>query len=201
MNIHQLSIHYIAEQDRLLVRINTTEDEELRLWLTRRLAQGFWPLLNKAVRDHVTPGDSAGRAPLVDDLGKQMMAEFQRAQTLEKTDFKTPYRAVPGKLPLGAEPLLVTEIGLTPLEKGNLSLNFLQKLQGLEGDPAHRAAEQAPRGFQVTLEPKLVHGLVHLLAQALGVSQWQAGAEAVSSGSAQQASDAAVTPDKPKYLN
>ena len=36
MNIHQLSVTYLPEQDRILARVNTTAGEEMRLWLTRR---------------------------------------------------------------------------------------------------------------------------------------------------------------------
>ena len=41
MQIHQMSASYVAEQDRVLLRINTVEGEEMRLWLTRRLMAGL----------------------------------------------------------------------------------------------------------------------------------------------------------------
>ena len=47
MKIHQLSVNYLAEQDRILMRVNTAASEEMRLWLTRRLMLGLWPLLSK----------------------------------------------------------------------------------------------------------------------------------------------------------
>jgi hypothetical protein len=53
MNIHQLSVNYLQEQDRILARINTTDGAELRLWLTRRLTMGLMPLLNKIVTEQV----------------------------------------------------------------------------------------------------------------------------------------------------
>ena len=34
MKVHQLSVTYLHEQDHLLVRINTSDGEELRLWFT-----------------------------------------------------------------------------------------------------------------------------------------------------------------------
>ena len=43
MNIHQLSARYNQEQDRILVRINSTEGTEMRLWFTRRLTLALWP--------------------------------------------------------------------------------------------------------------------------------------------------------------
>ena len=53
MQIHQMSVTYLPEQDRILLRINTTEGEETRMWLTRRLMVGLWPLLTKLLTDHL----------------------------------------------------------------------------------------------------------------------------------------------------
>ena len=53
MNIHQLSVTYLPEEDRILARINTTAGEEMRLWLTRRLMLGLWPLLSKLMTGHL----------------------------------------------------------------------------------------------------------------------------------------------------
>lgn len=69
MNIHQLSIIYVVEEDRLLMRINGKDGGgELRAWLTRRLALALLPVLNhttveqmKAGRPDHTPGQP-GRA-------------------------------------------------------------------------------------------------------------------------------------------
>ena len=61
MKIHQLSVTYLAEQDRILVRINTTAAKEMRLWLTRRLTVGLWPLLSKLLTQHLLKLEAAGR--------------------------------------------------------------------------------------------------------------------------------------------
>ena len=34
MQIHQMSVSYLPEQDRILMRVNTVEGEEMRMWLT-----------------------------------------------------------------------------------------------------------------------------------------------------------------------
>jgi hypothetical protein len=193
MNIHQLSVNYINEQDRILVRINTTAEEELRLWLTRRLALGLMPLLNRIVPEHVvkqetvkTPGISSAVA---DPEKKKMLAEFKKEETLQKADFKTPYRDQAAALPLGAEPLLVTEVNVTPLPTGQLQMSFQEKLPGV----AH------PRGFQMALESQLTQGLLHLLEKALVVSQWRE--VAVPALQAPVATPDEPPPEKPKYLN
>jgi hypothetical protein len=95
-----------------------------------------------------------------------MLAEFKKEESLQKSDFKTPYKA-PNALPLGPQPLLVTEVSVTPLASGQLQLAFNEKLPLDDGQPNPK-----PRGFKIALEQKLVHGFVHLLENALAVSQW-----------------------------
>ncbi len=195
MNIHQLSVNYIAEQDRILARVNTTAGEELRLWFTRRLAMGLWPLLNRVVTEHVAKLETMSTqhiAPMAtaDDQTKQMMAEFKKAESLKQADFKTPFNGKPATLPLGSEPLLVTEVNVTPLATGQLQLNFQEKLPG----------ESKPRSFQMALEQQLIHGFVHLLQKALVQSQWDQGA-APAPVPTQTEEPALAAAQKPRYLN
>jgi hypothetical protein len=196
MNIHQLSLNYISEQDRILVRINTTAGEELRLWFTRRLTLGLWPMLNRIVAEHVAKQAAVDPASIVptanaDDQTKKMLAEFKKEETLQKADFKTPYKDAPAALPLGADPLLVTEVNIAPLPSGQLQLNFSEKLPGVTN----------PRGFQMALESQLIHGFVHLLDKSIALSQWTQAGGGAAQPEAAKAADEAAASDKPKYLN
>ena len=51
MRLRQINIDYDAENDRLLMRIGTSDGAELRLWLTRRYVKLLWPLLVKLAED------------------------------------------------------------------------------------------------------------------------------------------------------
>lgn len=193
MNIHQLSVNYIQEQDRILARINTVAGEELRLWFTRRLSLGLWPMLNKIVAEHVAKQEAV-KSPSIspvsaDDQTKKMLADFKKEESLQKADFKTPYKDQPAALPLGPEPLVVTEINITPLANGQLQLNFQEKFPNVAN----------PRGFQMALEPQLIHGFVHLLDRALQQSQWGGQAQQVEQVAGEE--PATLAGDKPKYLN
>ena len=197
MNIHQLSARYNQEQDRILLRINSTEGAEMRLWLTRRLTLALWPTLNKAVAEHIARQDD-GTAHLRDDASKKMLADFQREAMLKDADFATPYQDIPEvseaaattALPLGSAPLLVTEVRITPVANGPLKIAFNEQLVG-QGNG---------RGFQVELAPPLVHGLVQLLERALHQSAWSEGSDVLGLLPL-QASDAPLVADRPKYLN
>ncbi len=193
MNIHQVSVTYLNEQDRFLVRINTREGEEMRLWLTRRLSLGLLPLLVKTSADQMK--NQLAHNPVAGSLDEQrrvMLENFQKEAAAHSGDYNTPFQDRAKALPLGKEPLLVTEIAITVLPTGQLQLQLFEKL----GDKT--------RHVQVMMEAQLTQGLMHLLGKAIQKSQWlEVPPEAASFGT-----DAADTPGlpgeidkKPRYLN
>ena len=193
MKIHQLSVTYLAEQDRILVRVNTAAAEEMRLWLTRRLMLGLWPLLSKLLTKHLLKLESAGSSLDTADEGlKKMLADFRKEEFLKHADFETPYKEDQAELPLGEEPLLVTDVDASPLPNGRLRLSFNERLPLAE----------KPRSFQMEMEPKLMQGMMHLLEQALARSHWReafgAAPPATEDGAA---GDHGLPSRKPRYLN
>ena len=192
MKIHQLSVTYVAEQDRILMRVNTAAAEEMRLWLTRRLMLGLWPLLSKLLTKHLLKLEPAGTSldTANEDL-KKMLTEFRKEEFLKQADFETPYQEHQQQQPLGEEPLLITDVDAAPLPNGQLRLSFNERPPG-EGEP---------RSFRMEMEPKLMRGLMHLLEQALLRSQWREpfGAPAAMEDGALSDEDRPAT--KPRYLN
>ena len=192
MKIHQLSVNYLAEQDRILMRVNTRDAEEMRLWLTRRLMLGLWPLLSKLLTKHLLKLEAAGTSlDTADEDLKQMLADFRKEEFLRNADFDTPYHENGAELPLGDKPLLVTDVDAAPLPNGRLRLGFNER----------KPNSDKPRSFQMEMEPKLMQGLMHLLEQALARSQWREpfGAPvAVEDGASL---DDEPAPRKPRYLN
>ena len=200
MNIHQVCVSYINEHDRFLVRINTRGEEEVRLWFTRRLTLGLLPLLEKASEEQlasqakpIKPNDplEAQRQHLLDNF-KQEAAAYN-------WDYDTPYREEAATLPLGAEPLLVTEIKMTPQASGDLQIDILEKL------------DEKTRHLHLALDAQLTRGLVSLLNKGMSSARWletdmavavhvsprPAQAEALEHEPLLAAPDA----DKPRYLN
>jgi hypothetical protein len=190
MNIHQLSVTYHAEQDRILLRVNTTAGEEMRLWFTRRLMLGLWPMLNRALSEHLLRTESAASSLEQADAGlRQMLTEFRMDEFVQHADFDTPYQDQ-AALPLGPEPLLVTDVEAKPLENGQLQLNFNEQPAGAEGPP---------RSFQIQMESRLMQGLMHLLNQAVAQSRWREPLEAVPREEGTPAGDGPA--QRPRYLN
>jgi len=190
MQIHQMSVTYLPEQDRILMRVNTREGEETRMWLTRRLMVGLWPLLTKLLTDHLLKLEAAGTTlTAADESLKKMLTEFRKEEFLSKADFETPYQESPARLPLGEEPLLVTDVDATPQPGGPLRLSFNERPPGGE----------KPRNFNLEMQPKLMQGLMHLLEQALNQSQWRESFAASAHLEELAQEDDASSPRKPKY--
>lgn len=182
MNIHQLSVIYLDEQDRILVRFNTSEGDELRLWLTRRMVARIFEPLNDAVghleaRKTQLPDSSA--------ITRRMLADLRRAEVLTQSDFSTPYKSRSAKLPLGTKPMLVTQLSMSVQDNRQLKIAFEERL------PQHSEV----RGVQVEMESQMVHGFMHLLESAVSKAQWDiAGTthDAVSANADEH--------ERPKYL-
>ena len=191
MHIHQLSVTYLPEQDRILMRVNTVEGEEMRLWLTRRLMAGLWPMLTRLLTDHLLKLEGAGVLAGTDESLRQMLADFRKEEFLQAADFDTPYQEGAERLPLGEEPLLVTDVDATPDPEGPLRLSFHERQPGSD----------KPRSFQLEMEPRVMQGVMHLLELALGQSQWREAFTASAVPELRAGDDEPADPQRPRYLN
>ena len=158
MQIHQLNVSHNDRHDRLLLRLNTQNAQEFRFWLTRRLALRLMPVLQQTV------GRMESNSPQMvapDPASQQILSDLKRDAFLQKADFKTPYVEQAQQLPLGEEPMLVTDVQLKTQGTGVL-LTLQDK--GSSTNP--------PQSCQLNLQTSLVHGLIHLLQQAMVKADW-----------------------------
>ena len=158
MNIHQLSVHHDERQDRLLLRLNTKDQQEFRFWLTRRMTLRLMPAIEQsAVRlEAAQPGVAATDAP-----SQHLLTELKRDAFLKKADFATPFETRATQWPLGAEPLLITDAHLTIKPGGALEMAFEDKSDVTQ-----------VKSCQLHLHVSLVHGMVHLIRQASEKAEW-----------------------------
>ena len=200
MNIHQLSISYENEQDRLLLRINTRDGKELHLWFTRRLTLGLLPALKATSADQMKRYTAqANPAAPLEAQRQRMLENFQKEAAAYSGDYATPYKAQAGSTSTaahGTAPWLISEVKLTLRGAGQLQVQLFEKLPN------------QTRNARIMMDPPLTQGLLRLLNQALKKSQWlelpsqAAGLEA--SASTDISNDALTPPDgadRPKYLN
>lgn len=156
MTLHQLSVSYDECQDRLLVRLLTTAREEYRVWLTRRLTFNLLPHLQQQALELAQSVQPETPAPT-----RRLMAEMQRERHIQSANFSQHFEAEATR-PLGAAPLLATQVHFTPQPKGVLHLQFEEKPD----------AATAGRKFDAPMPLSMQHAFLHLIEGALARSGW-----------------------------
>jgi hypothetical protein len=114
MQLSQISLQYLQDADRLLLRVKSVRGELIDVWLTRRLVLGFWPHANQAIDRLGAQAQAARLAPGATVLpeAQAMLAQSAKTAALQGADFSTPFDAQSTAQPLGAEPLLPVEVQL-----------------------------------------------------------------------------------------
>jgi hypothetical protein len=151
MRLHQIKLDFIPEQDRLLLRVSTDNQLEVRLWLTRRALRLLWPLLVQMVRS--SPEIMLQSNPEARDA----LVGMQHEQALSRANFAESFEESPRTMPLGAEPILVVHIQSSKDGEGNHVLGLLP--------------QQGP-GVHLTLDNTLLHSFCKLVQDAVAKSDW-----------------------------
>ena len=151
MRLHQLKLDYIPEQDRLLLRVSTHNQLEVRLWLTRRALRLLWPRLVQMV------SSSPEIALQSNPEARNALVGMQHEQALSRANFSKSFDEVPREMPLGAEPLLVVNIRTTKDSAGRQVLGLLP---------------QRGQGINLTLDNTLLHSFCKLLQDVVAKSEW-----------------------------
>lgn len=122
--LSQIQISFSDTEDRFLLRISTSDNEEFRFWLTRRFTSRLFPLMFEtiqAIPDVASHNNPETRGAVMD---------FQREQAAEQADFSSPFSTDEQKTvyPLGEQAILVIRGTLLPESSSsfNLSLKGLQ---------------------------------------------------------------------------
>lgn len=147
--LEQFNAAYDAQQDRILLRIRTSDGAEYRFWITRRYLSLLWPMLMK-MADGFSARKSGG------PIARSTLAELAHGEAVNQADFSSQYQE--GSLyPLGPDPVLLARISLKPLAGETQTLVLLPG-QG--------------HGINLDLDEKLVHILARLLQQAATAAEW-----------------------------
>ncbi|MBF0212420.1 MAG: hypothetical protein HQM00_02515 [Magnetococcales bacterium] len=152
--VHQLQASYAPAEDRLLLRINTTDQMEFRFWLTRRFVQRLWPALRQTL-------ESQPDLALTDQTTRAALLDFMHENATAAADFKAPFVETPhAVLPLGQQPILAVHARIVAIPgQDQLRMLHLHPAQGL--------------GIEVTLDLQLLHAFCKLLADAVANADWQ----------------------------
>ena len=86
-----------------------------------------------------------------------MLSQAARERVLQDTDFKTPFDGTPAGHPLGAEPLLASQVELAPTPQQGMTFKIQE----------HRG-----RHLSMTLTASLTNAVTQLIERALAASEW-----------------------------
>ncbi|MDA0788075.1 MAG: hypothetical protein O2780_01305 [Proteobacteria bacterium] len=118
--ISQIQMLYNAEEDRILFRVNSTDQLEFRFWITRR----FSGLLLKVLKQHreKDPDVMTQSTP----EAKEALASFKQEKAMGQADFSQKFAEQDHQRPLGDEPRLAFKLNYA-INDGNLQLGIHPK--------------------------------------------------------------------------
>jgi hypothetical protein len=88
--ILQINLGYDTQQDRLLLKVGLSDNSELLVWLTYRIAKQMWQLLNGET--HLPTATSIPAETPPQKAVEQFKQELQTSEALQKLDFATAYQ-------------------------------------------------------------------------------------------------------------
>lgn len=159
MNIHQLQLTYSTQEDRLILRINSKENEEIRLFLTRRMLVSFWDILTQAVNHSIsqkTFDDIKNPAINSTPEVQKMKQQVQHQDIVDKSDYKTPFNEG-NKFPIGESPALIEKITINTLENTTTTLIFYSN---------------NGQNINLNLNQQLLHNLSDLIIKVIPSTDW-----------------------------
>jgi hypothetical protein len=179
--LHQLTMTYSPEQDRVMLRIGTKENTEYQLWMTRRFVRIMWRALIQIMErdlnlakdwvpeDRVTedrvpkdqvPKDRApkDRAPKdqVPEVKDAIMA-MQHQESVQNSDFSQKHAKGNVNLMANTGALLVIGCQVKPVNEDRTRINF---------------KTDKGTGIEFFLNKKLLHALCHMIIKSAQRAQW-----------------------------
>lgn len=150
--LHQLNIEYDAVEDRLVLKANTTDKQEFRLWLTRRFTQQLWDSLMQIMQE-----DPEVKR-VSDKEARKAMVAFQRQKALKPEQFEKSYAADADAYPLGEKPVLLTGFGYSPEGSGGMPRLSFKTASGHE--------------IGLPVSGQILHSLAKLIEQVMPATGW-----------------------------
>ncbi|MDA1091063.1 MAG: hypothetical protein O3A85_12220 [Proteobacteria bacterium] len=151
--LHQITMSYLAEDDRLLMRVSTTDKSEFHFLLTRRFVKVLWPALMTVIEK-----EDAGTKQNLMPAARKAVAAMKHQEAIEESDFTQAHEE--DAKTLTAAPLLVTGGSVHPGKKGVTGLVFKTK---------------AKAEIKISLDKNLLHALCRLLIETTMKAGWNLG--------------------------
>ncbi|MBU0500126.1 MAG: hypothetical protein KJ558_07180 [Gammaproteobacteria bacterium] len=151
--LRQMNVQFVPQEDRLILRVRSDDDSEIRAWLTRRFTRLLLGILQKIL---------AKEQPRTEPVSLQSaMQSFRRDAALIGADFATPYDSSTASHPLGVAPVMLSTIKYQRTDQGIILLTL--------GMPDGKT-------ISLQLDRNLLHVLIKLLEDGANSAEWEVGA-------------------------
>lgn len=144
MSTLQLQVSNNSVEDRLVLRVSTANNEEYRIYFTRRYLRELWPHLTTMLAGHL----ASTPAPTT---------HLEMSSEAPQMSFEQPFREDNPSYPLGKEPLLASEAFLREDGEGSAMLTM---------------AEGRERSFKLKLNAGILQILCSMLRAASEKADW-----------------------------
>ncbi len=149
--LRQMNVTYVETEDRLLLKVSTSDEQEYRVWCTRRFTR---LLLDKLAVGFQKEMPSAAAVP---QPARRDVAQMQHQQAVKEEAFQQPYNAEPSDYPLGEQGLVATTLKYKDLADGSAQVHL---------------GDQSGKGVNLNLNAHLQHQLYELFTRATERAQW-----------------------------
>ncbi len=149
--LRQVNVTYDNTEDRLLLRVSTSDGKEYRAWCTRRYTRLLLEQLEKLFESEVDAQQ------VVPEQARKEVARMKHGGEVAEDSFKQPYEEDADTFPLGEEGVLLTALRYNIQESGVVAMN----LSCSDG-----------RGMTLNLNHKLRHQVYELLRRASERAAW-----------------------------
>lgn len=167
MNIYQVQMSYSAQEDRIIMSINSRANEEMRLFLTRRIVTLFWDIINRTIEHTLVNKPKLNDiqkipvAPIPLSTGKketlkEIEQEIYHQNIINESNYTTPFNKGK-KFPVGETPILVEKITINTYGNSNIVFVF-ESIQG--------------KNISLNLNFQILHNLSDLLVKVMAVTDW-----------------------------
>ncbi|GJM05867.1 MAG: hypothetical protein DHS20C09_18630 [marine bacterium B5-7] len=145
--LHQINAQYSNEEDRILIRTSTEENNEYLIWLTRRFTKLLLTILDKEIEKR---GGTTSLSTKKETKKLYTEGAFEKPYAEEKLKTR----------PLGEHGILAFGIKTGTDNSGNMILEL---------------QSETKQGITLTLNDTLLYMFYSLLTQSIERSEWQIG--------------------------
>lgn len=162
VSLHQLQVKYIPEEDRMILRINTSKDELLEYYITRRYLKILWTPLGQ-----VLLGDPNFKA--YDSESKKAVFAFEHEKKMLSGITSKPFVEKKKEVKKVEPPTLAT----VPEDKPQFLLfTMAQVLTLADSSQALKLCDQQGRGLTLDCNTPALHFLYRLLLSTEPTTGW-----------------------------